>query len=96
MAELVQNRQFFRVNNFTCDFCFAKFFLNIKRIYSFLSVPDAFASIVINDEIGVFTVKLNRVFSLSLYILRPTVCYKIKQFFSLNNRNSCHKLMVYF
>ena len=35
----------------TYDFCFAKFFLNIKIIYSFLSVPDAFASIMINDDI---------------------------------------------
>ena len=58
----------FPCNNFTCDFCFAKFFLNFKRIYSFLSVPDAFASIMINDEILVFIVKLNRVFSISLYI----------------------------
>ena len=31
---------------FTCDFCFANFFLNIKIIYSFLSVPDAFASTI--------------------------------------------------
>ena len=30
-------------HNFTCDFCFAKFSLNFKRIYSFLSVLDAFA-----------------------------------------------------
>ena len=36
---------------YTCDFCFAKFFLNFKRIYSFLSVPDAFASTMINDAI---------------------------------------------
>ena len=26
------------------------FFLNFKRIYSFLSVPDAFASTMINDD----------------------------------------------
>ena len=45
MAELVQNR------NFTCDLCFAKFSLNFERIYSFHSVPDAFASTTINDEI---------------------------------------------
>ena len=38
-------------HNFTCDFCFAKFFLYIKIIYSFLSVPDAFASTMINDDI---------------------------------------------
>ena len=40
-------------HNFTYDFCFAKFFLNIKIIYSFLSVPDAFASTMsmINDDI---------------------------------------------
>ena len=38
-------------HNFTCDFCFAKFFLNIKIIYSFFSVPDAFASTMINDDI---------------------------------------------
>ena len=38
-------------HNFTCDFCFAKIFLNLKRIYSFLSVPDAFTSIMINDDI---------------------------------------------
>ena len=37
-------------HNFTCDFCFANFFLNFKRIYSFLSVPDAFASTMINDD----------------------------------------------
>ena len=30
-------------HNFTCYFCFAKVSLNFKRIYSFLSVPDAFA-----------------------------------------------------
>ena len=39
-------------HNFTCDFCFAKFFLNFKRIYSVLSVPYAFASTtMINDDI---------------------------------------------
>ena len=38
-------------HNFTCDLCFAKFFLNFKKIYSFLSVPDAFASNLINDDI---------------------------------------------
>ena len=37
--------------NFTCDFCSAKFFLNFKRIYSFFTVPDAFASTMINDDI---------------------------------------------
>ena len=31
----------FRNHNFTCDFCFVKIFLNFKRIYLFLSVPDA-------------------------------------------------------
>ena len=36
-------------HNFTCDFC--KFFLNFKRIYSFISVPDTFASTMINDDI---------------------------------------------
>ena len=36
---------------FTCDFCFANFFLNFKRIYSFLSVPDVFASTMINNDI---------------------------------------------
>ena len=30
----------FHSHNFTCDFCFVKFFLNFKMIYSFLSVPD--------------------------------------------------------
>ena len=34
-------------HNFTCDFCFANFFLNFKRIYSFLSIPDAFATVYI-------------------------------------------------
>ena len=34
-------------HNFTCDFCFTKIVLNFKRIYSFLSVSDAFA----NDDI---------------------------------------------
>ena len=38
-------------HNFTCDFCFVKFFLNFKRIYSFLSVSDKFGSIMINDDI---------------------------------------------
>ena len=38
-------------HNCTCDFCFAKFFINFKRIYSFLSVPDAFVSTMINDDI---------------------------------------------
>ena len=38
-------------HNFTCDFCFTKIFLNFKRIYSILSVPDAFASTMINDDI---------------------------------------------
>ena len=38
-------------HNFTCDFCFAKFFLNFKGIYWFLFVPDAFASTIINDDI---------------------------------------------
>ena len=51
MAELVQNSQIFPGHNFTCDFSFAKFFLNFKRIYSLLSVPDVFASIMINDDI---------------------------------------------
>ena len=37
--------------NFTCDFCFANFFLNFKRIDSFYSVPDTFASTMINDDI---------------------------------------------
>ena len=55
-------------NNFTCDFCSTKFFLNFKKIYSFLSDQDAFASTIINEDIWVFIVKLNRVFSLSLYI----------------------------
>ena len=32
-------------HNITFDFCFAKFFLNFKRNYLFLSVPDAFVSI---------------------------------------------------
>ena len=41
----------FSGHNFTCDFCFAKFFLNIKIIYSFFSVPDVFASTMINDDI---------------------------------------------
>ena len=41
MAEFVQNRQFFS----------AKSFLNFKRIYLFFSVPDAFASTMINDDI---------------------------------------------
>ena len=36
---------------FPGDFCFSKMFLNLKRIYSFLSVPDVFASTMINDDI---------------------------------------------
>ena len=38
-------------HNLICDFCFAKFFQNCKRIYSFLSAPDEFASTMINDDI---------------------------------------------
>ena len=38
-------------HNFTCDFCSAKIFLIFKRIYSFLSVQDAFTSTMINDDI---------------------------------------------
>ena len=53
-------------HNFTCDFCFAQFFLNIKILYLFLPVPYAFASTMINDDI--FIVKLNSVFCLLLYI----------------------------
>ena len=41
----------FHGHNFTCDFRFAKFFLNFKRIYSVLSVSEAFASTMINDDI---------------------------------------------
>ena len=44
MAELVQKPPTFPSHNFTCGFCFAKFFLNFKRIYSFLSIPDVFAN----------------------------------------------------
>ena len=33
--KLVQNRQF-HGHNFTCDFCFAIFFLYLKRIYTVL------------------------------------------------------------
>ena len=44
-------RDYSKTANFTCDFCFAKFFLNFKIIYSFLFVPDAFASAMINDDI---------------------------------------------
>ena len=46
MAELVQNRQCFPATSAPQN-CF----LNFKRIYSFLSVPDAFASTMINDDI---------------------------------------------
>ena len=73
MVELVQNRQFFPVIILTVTSASQIFFLNLKRIYSFLSVPDAFASTMINDDICVFIVKLNILFSLSLYILRSTV-----------------------
>ena len=58
----------FHGHNFTCDFCLVNFFLNFKRIYSFLSVPDALASTMLNDDIWVFIVNLNIVFSLSLHI----------------------------
>ena len=44
-------------HSFTRDFCFANFFLHFKKIYSFLSVPDAFASTMINDDIRVFLLK---------------------------------------
>ena len=43
--------QIFPDHNFTCDFCFAKLFLNFNGIYSFLSVPDAISSTMINDDI---------------------------------------------
>ena len=78
-------------HNCTCDFFFPKFSLNFKIIYPFLSVPDAFASTIINDNIRVFIVQLNRVSVYHYIFLRPTVCYKIKQVFRFNNRNSCHK-----
>ena len=35
----------------TSAVCLAKFFLNIKIIYSFLSVLDTFASTMIDDDI---------------------------------------------
>ena len=38
-------------HNFTCDFCFANFFLNYKRHFSFRSVSDTFASTMINNYI---------------------------------------------
>ena len=41
----------FHGHNFTCHFCFTKFFLNFKNIYSVLSVPNAFASTMINNDI---------------------------------------------
>ena len=50
MAELVQHRQFFPVIILPVTSA-AKFSLNFKRIYSFPSVPDAFASTMINDDI---------------------------------------------
>ena len=70
----------FSGHNCTCDFCFAKVFLNFKRIYSFVSVPDAFANIMINDDISV---KLNRVFSLSLYIFTVNCVLQNKTSFQL-------------
>ena len=52
MGEVISTKPpIFSSHNFTCDFCFAKISLNFKRIYSFLSVPDAFASTMINDNI---------------------------------------------
>ena len=50
MAELVQNRQFFPVIILPVTSASQKI-LNIKIIYSFLCVPDAFASTMINDDI---------------------------------------------
>ena len=47
MAELVKNRQFFPVIVLPVTYAF----INFKRIYSFLSVPDAFANNMINDDI---------------------------------------------
>ena len=70
-------------HNFICDFCFATILLNFKRIYLFLSVPDAFASTMINDNICVFIVKSNRVFSLSLYILTVNCVLQNKTSFQL-------------
>ena len=70
-------------HNFTCDFCYAKFSLNFKRIYSFPSVPDAFASTVINYDICVFIVKLNKVFSLSLYNFTANCVLQNKTSFQL-------------
>ena len=39
-GEISPKPPIFPGHNFTCDFCFVQFFLNSKRIYSFLSVPD--------------------------------------------------------
>ena len=70
-------------HDLTCDFCFAKIFLNFNRIYSFLSVPDAFASTMINDDILVFIVKLNTVFALSLFIFTVNCVLQNKTSFQL-------------
>ena len=70
-------------HNFTCDFFFAKFLLSFKRTYSFLTVPDAFASTMINDDIRVFIVKLKRVFSLLLSIFTVNCVLQIKINFQL-------------
>ena len=56
MAELVQNHQLFPVIVLPVTSA-SKKILNFKRIYSFLSVPDTFASTMINDDISVFIVR---------------------------------------
>ena len=78
-----QKPPIFLGHNFTCDFCFTKFSQNFKRIYSFLSVSDVFANTLINDDIWVFKVKLNRFFSLSLYIFTVNCVLQNKTSFQL-------------
>ena len=53
MAELVQNRLFSPVIILPVTVASHFFLINFKKYYSFLilSVPDAFASIMINDDI---------------------------------------------
>ena len=71
-------------HNVTCDFCFThKKISQFQRIYSFLSVPDAFASNLINDDIYVFIAKLNRVFSSPLYIFMVNCVLQNKTSFQL-------------
>ena len=83
MAELVQNRRLFPVIILPVTSAsqnFPKFQENLLVFF----VPDAIAStIMIYDDIRVFIVKLNRVFSLSLYMFTVNCALQNKTSFQL-------------